>query len=78
MRPPCFSRQQAPPDTPVRQGAAALEPDAAELWFAGRQLEAGAPLSARLGRNDKTRVVVRLQQRGGGAPMREPVQSLQQ
>ncbi len=59
----------------MRQGATALEPGAAELWFAGRQLEPGAPLSARLGRNDKTRVVVRLQRRGCGAPMREPVRS---
>ena len=50
-----------------------LDPAAAELWFAGQPLAPGAPLSARLGRNDKTRVVLRLQHCGQGAPIREPV-----
>lgn len=50
-----------------------LDPAAAELWFAGQPLVPGAPLSARLGRNDKTRVVLRLQRSGQGAPTREPV-----
>lgn len=54
------------------QGREALQPGDAELWFAGRALAPDAPLSARLGRNDKTRVVVRLQRRGLGAPAREP------
>ncbi|KAK9844183.1 hypothetical protein WJX81_007262 [Elliptochloris bilobata] len=58
---------------PGHQGPEALEAAAAELWFAGRALALDAPLSARLGRNDKTRVVLRLQRRGLGAPVREPV-----
>ena len=60
----------------VLQGREALQPGDAELWFAGRALAPDAPLSARLGRNDKTRVVVRLQRRGLGAPAREPARPI--
>lgn len=56
----------------LRQGPEALEAAGAELWFAGRPLAPDQPLSARLGCNDKTRVVVRLQRSGSGAPVREP------
>jgi len=48
--------------------------EGAELWFASKQLEQGQDklLSDYLGRNDKTKVVVKLQKPGGGAPQREP------
>ena len=60
----------------LQQGREALDPAAAELWFAGQPLAPGATLSARLGRNDKTRVVLRLQRCGQGAPTREPVRHI--
>jgi len=47
--------------------------EGAELWFAGKQLEQGQDkhLSDYLGRNDKTKVTVKLQKPGAGAPQRE-------
>jgi len=48
--------------------------DKAELWWAGKQMEQGQDkkLSDYLGKNDKTKIVCKLQKPGGGAPQREP------
>jgi Cilia- and flagella-associated protein 298 len=43
------------------------------LWFAGKQMQAANTLSVHVGRHEKTKVVVKLQQQGQGAPSREAV-----
>lgn len=48
--------------------------EGAELWWAGKMMEQGIgkKLSDYLGRNDKTKIVAKLQKKGAGAPQREP------
>jgi hypothetical protein len=53
-------------------GNECLDPDTAELWIASRNLERNQVLSDRLGRNEKTKVIAKLQRPGAGAPGREP------
>lgn len=48
------------------------------LWFAGRKMLPGHALSEYTGRNDKTRVVVKMGRMGEQAPMREPVRAVLQ
>ncbi|XP_030561130.1 cilia- and flagella-associated protein 298 [Drosophila novamexicana] len=50
-----------------------IEPSKAQLWFAGRQILTGKLLKEYLGNNDKTKVVVKLNQLGEGPPAREQV-----
>eukprot|EP00959_Pyramimonas_sp_CCMP1952_P157567 3295081-Pyramimonas_sp.AAC.1 len=50
-----------------------LEPDTAALWWAGKQMMPGNLLKDHLGRNEKTKVICKLQKKGQGAPAREPV-----
>ncbi|MCL4128261.1 UNVERIFIED_CONTAM: hypothetical protein GTU68_044395 [Idotea baltica] len=50
-----------------------LHPVMTQMWFAGKELETGKKLSDYFGSNEKTKVVVKLQKRGSGAPSREPV-----
>jgi len=53
-------------------GQEIMNPDTAELWIASRHLDRSQTIADRLGRNDKTKVIAKLQQAGGGAPGREP------
>ncbi|KAL3159966.1 hypothetical protein ABBQ38_010354 [Trebouxia sp. C0009 RCD-2024] len=48
-----------------------LDPSTATLWFAGKQLLPKNQLSHHLGRHEKTKAVIKLQQAGQGAPVRE-------
>lgn len=48
-----------------------LDPATATLWFAGKQLLPKNQLSHHLGRHEKTKAVIKLQQSGQGAPARE-------
>lgn len=50
-----------------------LEVEKAQLWFAGKQMLPEKQLKDHVGRHEKSKVVVRLQKSGGGAPSREPV-----
>lgn len=50
-----------------------LDPANATLWFAGKQLLPKNLLSHHLGRHEKTKAVIKLQQAGQGAPAREAV-----
>ncbi len=43
----------------------------AELWWAGKELQRGKLLCDFVGKNEKTKLVVKLQKRGAGAPQRE-------
>ena len=57
-------------------GAQLLDPTATELWFAGKRLAPSSELADRFGRNEKTKVVLRLVPAGQGAPPREQVRCL--
>jgi cilia- and flagella-associated protein 298 len=56
-------------------GSAYLDGATAELWWAGKPFPRGATVGDRVGRNDKTKVVAKLQPPGAGAPPREPAVS---
>ena len=50
-----------------------MEAEATSLWVAGKEFQRGRLVSDRLGKNEKTKVVAKLQKRGSGPPGREPV-----
>jgi len=50
-----------------------LDPETSQLWWAGKQFLAGKKLKDHVGRNEKTKIVGKLQKKGGGAPQREPI-----
>jgi hypothetical protein len=50
-----------------------IEVSQAQLWFSGKEMCRGKTLSFYLGRNEKTKVIVKLQKQGQGPPGREPV-----
>ena len=52
-----------------------LDPATASLWWAGKEFFRDQTVGERVGRNEKTKVVARLQAAAGGAPMREPAVS---
>nr|KAF6477286.1 cilia and flagella associated protein 298 [Molossus molossus] len=58
-----------PPYDPIR-----MEFEA-QLWWAAKELRRTKKLSDYVGRNEKTKIIVKIQQRGQGAPAREPVLS---
>ena len=49
-----------------------LEPGTAQLWCAGKEFVREETVADRVGKNEKTKVVVKLQKPGQGAPAREP------
>ncbi|GBG79278.1 hypothetical protein CBR_g29428 [Chara braunii] len=49
-----------------------LEPDTAQLWWAGKQLAREKKLGEHVGKNDKTKITAKLTKKGAGAPAREP------
>ncbi|XP_051781715.1 cilia- and flagella-associated protein 298 isoform X1 [Erpetoichthys calabaricus] len=52
-----------------------IEESESQLWWAGKELKRGKKLSDYLGKNEKTKIIVKLQKQGQGAPAREPVVS---
>jgi len=50
-----------------------MEADTASLWWAGKEFFRDQTVGDRVGKNEKTKVIARLQKKGAGAPMREPV-----
>ncbi|XP_013778146.1 UPF0769 protein C21orf59-like isoform X2 [Limulus polyphemus] len=52
-----------------------LEVTQTQLWWAGKELEVGKKLANYVGKNEKTKIVAKLQKIGQGAPAREPVMS---
>ena len=48
-------------------------PEEGTLWFSGKEMLRGKLLADYVGRNEKTKIVVKLNKRGTGAPAREPV-----
>lgn len=59
-------------------GQQVLEEDTAQLWWAGKQLDRTKLLRDFVGRNEKTKIVAKLQKKGQGAPAREAVFSAQE
>ena len=60
------------------EGAQAMElldPEKTSMWCFNKELQRDKPLSDYTGKNDKSKVVVKLQKKGAGAPAREPVVS---
>ena len=53
-------------------GQQLLDEDSCELWISSRNLERSQSVADRLGRNEKTKVIAKMQKAGGGAPGREP------
>ncbi|XP_073770290.1 cilia- and flagella-associated protein 298 isoform X1 [Danio rerio] len=47
----------------------------AQLWWASKELHRGKKLQDYIGKNEKTKIIVKIQKRGQGAPAREPVVS---
>ncbi|BFZ09767.1 hypothetical protein BsWGS_12806 [Bradybaena similaris] len=50
-----------------------IDIDQASMWWAGKELLAHKNLGDFVGKNEKTKIVAKLQKRGQGAPAREPV-----
>ncbi|KAF8778756.1 Cilia- and flagella-associated protein 298 like protein [Argiope bruennichi] len=55
-----------------------LEPDGTELWWASKKLDPSKILSDYIGKNEKSKVVVKLQKKGSGAPAKESALTEQQ
>jgi len=52
-------------------GADILDPETSLLWWAGKQMMPGNKLKEHVGKNEKTKVICKLQKKGQGAPARE-------
>lgn len=52
-------------------GVEVLDPETAELWVASRVFDRSQKVKDRLGKNEKTKVIAKLQRPGAGAPGRE-------
>ena len=57
------------------EGLEVLTPEKASLWCFSKELQPEKLLSEYVGKNDKSKVVAKLQKKGAGAPSREPVVS---
>uniref|UniRef100_A0AAV2JDH6 Cilia- and flagella-associated protein 298 n=1 Tax=Knipowitschia caucasica TaxID=637954 RepID=A0AAV2JDH6_KNICA len=44
-----------------------------QLWWAAKELQRGKKLQDYIGKNEKTKIVVKIQKKGQGAPAREPL-----
>jgi len=65
-------------DREALDGAGSLEildPESTSLWCFNKELQREKLLSDYTGKNEKTKVVAKLQKRGAGAPQREPIVS---
>uniref|UniRef100_A0A7N5JB03 Cilia and flagella associated protein 298 n=1 Tax=Ailuropoda melanoleuca TaxID=9646 RepID=A0A7N5JB03_AILME len=57
----------------TQAGLSVIEESEAQLWWAAKELRRTKKLSDYVGKNEKTKIIVKIQQRGQGAPAREPV-----
>lgn len=49
-----------------------LDPEETVVWYCGKQMDPKKRLQDHVGKNEKTKVVVKIQKRGASAPSREP------
>lgn len=54
-------------------GTEVIPLDEVALWFSGKEMLPGKLLSDYVGKNEKTKFIVKIQKKGSGAPAREPV-----
>lgn len=47
--------------------------DECQLWWAAKEMQKGKKLQDYIGKNEKTKLVVKIQKKGQGAPAREPL-----
>ncbi|CAJ1063883.1 cilia- and flagella-associated protein 298 [Xyrichtys novacula] len=47
--------------------------DECQLWWAAKEMQRGKKLQDYIGKNEKTKLVVKIQRKGHGAPAREPL-----
>ena len=47
------------------------DPDTVSLWWANKDLQRNSPLSTFVGKNEKTKIVTKLQKKGNGPPVRD-------
>ncbi|XP_041657107.1 cilia- and flagella-associated protein 298 [Cheilinus undulatus] len=47
--------------------------DECQLWWAAKEMQRGKKLQDYIGKNEKTKLVVKIQRKGQGAPAREPL-----
>lgn len=57
----------------VQAGLLVLEESNTQLWWAGKEILPVKKLMDYIGRNEKTKIVAKLQKKGQGPPAREPV-----
>ena len=54
-------------------GSDDLELEKTQMWWAGKELSPSKVLSDYVGKNEKCKIIVKLQHKGSGAPVREPL-----
>lgn len=54
-------------------GSDDLDLEKAQLWWAGKELVSPKLLSDYIGKNEKSKIIVKIQHKGSGAPTREPL-----
>uniref|UniRef100_A0A2C9JCB8 Ubiquitin-like domain-containing protein n=1 Tax=Biomphalaria glabrata TaxID=6526 RepID=A0A2C9JCB8_BIOGL len=59
----------------VQASLEVIDIDQASLWWAGKELLPNKKLGDYVGKNEKTKIVAKIQKKGHGAPSREPVVS---
>ncbi|XP_068931006.1 cilia- and flagella-associated protein 298 [Petaurus breviceps papuanus] len=57
----------------TQAGLQIIDESEAQMWWAAKELKRTQKLSDYVGKNEKTKIIVKLQQKGQGAPAREPV-----
>ncbi|XP_051840928.1 cilia- and flagella-associated protein 298 isoform X3 [Antechinus flavipes] len=57
----------------IQAGLQIIDESEAQMWWAAKELKRTQKLSDYVGKNEKTKIIVKLQQKGQGAPAREPV-----
>eukprot|EP00794_Sanderia_malayensis_P000280 gene280-905_t len=57
----------------TQAAAQVIDEKDAQLWWAGKELIRSKKLEDFVGKNEKTKIIVKIQKKGKGAPSREPV-----
>ncbi|XP_008066647.1 UPF0769 protein C21orf59 homolog isoform X1 [Carlito syrichta] len=57
----------------TQAGLNVIKESEVQLWWAAKELRRTKQLSDYVGKNEKTKIIVKIQQRGHGAPAREPI-----
>ncbi|GIY77097.1 cilia- and flagella-associated protein 298-A [Caerostris extrusa] len=62
----------------TQAGTEILDVDKCDLWWASKKLDNNKVLSDYVGKNEKSKIIVKLHKKGYGAPVKEPVMTEQQ